>query len=306
MKKISYILLLISAAVVLNCSEKNDSNINSKIIKDDLGNSVEISSAPKRIISLAPSLTEMFFDLGLEESLVGNTLYCNYPARAQRIEKIGDLLTFNFEKILQLKPDLIFITVEGNTKETYDKFRELGLKIFVSNPRNYNGIKKTYSDIGKIFGIEEITNRKISTWDSTISLISDLASENEPQTGIFLIELKPIMAAGERTYFNEFLEICGLENSAVGGSGNYPIFNREELLSRDPDYIFYPTSLNANLTETINSYPEWKQLSAVKNNRFFIVDRDLYSRPGPRFVEAIKNLFNLLHPAETETHSIQQ
>ena len=89
---------------------------------------------PRRIITLAPNLTEMIYDLGLENKLVGNTLYCDYPEAAKKIEKVGNLLTVNFEKIVTLKPDLVLITVEGNTKETYDKFHQLGIKIFVSNP----------------------------------------------------------------------------------------------------------------------------------------------------------------------------
>ncbi|MDP3582507.1 MAG: ABC transporter substrate-binding protein, partial [Ignavibacteria bacterium] len=134
----------------------------------------------------------MFFSLGLENHLVGNTMYCNYPPQAQKIEKVGDMLTFNFEKIVLLKPDLIFITVEGNTKSTYDKFHELGLKVFVSNPRNYKGIRKTYSDLGKIFGITNKTEAALTKWDSTLQSIT-ATQKPQNKTAMFLVELRPIM-----------------------------------------------------------------------------------------------------------------
>lgn len=167
--------------------------------------------------------------------------------------------------------------------------------MFVSNPRNYDGIKKSYNDIGNIFGIEELSRKRTDQWDSIITTIKKESSILRSSTGAFFIEVKPIMLAGENTYFNELLEICGLKNITGGMKINYPIFNREELLKRNPDYIFYPTSPNDKLETVIDSYPEWKELNAVKNKRFFLVDRDLYSRPGPRFVRAVENIFSLLH-----------
>lgn len=304
-KKILYVILSI-VLVSVGCIEKNNNQYIKEKIVDDLGNQLEFDSIPQRVISLAPNLTEMIYDLNFDKYLIGNTLYCNYPEESQKIEKVGDILTFNFEKIVQLKPDLIFITVEGNTKETYDKFKNLGLKLFVSNPRDYEGIKKSYNDIAKIFGVEELSRKRTAQWDSIITIMKNESSILRNSTGAFFIEVKPIMLAGENTYFNEFLEVCGLKNITEGMKINYPIFNREELLKRDPDYIFYPTSPNEKLETVVNSYPEWRQLKAVNNKRFFLVDRDLYSRPGPRFVNAIEDMFSLLHPEKDLHLRIQQ
>lgn len=281
--------------LILGCSKKDDQPNILNTVTDDLGNTFSASSIPNRVITLAPNLTEMIYYLGLENKLVGNTLYCNYPPAAQRIEKVGDMLTFNFEKIITLKPDLIFITVEGNTKETYDKFKELGLKIFVSNPRGYDGIKKTISDFGKIFGIETITKNKIAEWDSTISFIRNSTKSNSTSTAMYVVELKPVMLAGKNTFLNEFLQFCGLKNIAEDSPINYPLFSREEILKRDPDYIIIPTDGAKQINDIDKIYPEWKQLKAVKNKNVIFVDRDLYSRPGPRFIDAVKDLYRKIH-----------
>ncbi|MCL5031016.1 MAG: cobalamin-binding protein [Bacteroidetes bacterium] len=294
--KITSAFILICIILLAGCGKSPESRLKSFEIKDDLGEKIILDYVPKRIISLAPNLTEMIYDLGLGNELVGDTRYCDYPTAAQNVEKVGDMLTFNFEKIVTLKPDIVFITVEGNTKETYDKFRELGIKIFVSNPRNFTGIKKTYLDLGKIFGVEEKAKRKVAGWDSLVTKLS-VESKNYPEAStMFLIDTKPVMLAGKNTFINEYLEICGLKNIAADSPLNYPMFSREEILRRNPDYIIYPTGSNEDFSSIIKIYPEWKNLKAVKNHHVLFIDRNLFTRPGPRFVQAAGILFNLLHP----------
>jgi iron complex transport system substrate-binding protein len=292
-KILSCILLLVLA---ISCSNKNQEKLNGHSITDDLGNSFVFSVPPKTIITLAPNLTEMIYDLGLGKQLVGNTTFCDYPHEAKSVTKIGDMLTFNFEKIVLLKPDIVFITVAGNTKETYDKFRELGIKIFVSNPTSYEGIKKTYLDLGKIFGIEEVAKKKIARWDSTVNSISSESKHLPQQTVMFLVDLKPAMLAGKNTFLNQYLTLCGFKNIAEDSPMNYPMFSREDILRRNPDYIIYMAGKEETISTIKNAYPEWSQLKAVKNNRIILVDRDLYPRPGPRFIVALNDLFTRFHP----------
>lgn len=295
---IKKIFFLLAGLFLINaCSKKEETIQKGFSVKDDLENVITFDKTPQRIITLAPNLTEMIYDLGLDKYLIGNTLYCNYPEAARKIIKVGDMLTFNFEKILTLKPDVVLITVAGNTKSAYDKFRELGIKIFVSDPRSFAGIKKTYLDLGKIFGIEEFTRKKVAEWDSVITEIT-AASKNLPKkSAMFLIELKPIMLAGKNTFLNEYLQMCGLKNIAEDTPTNYPMFSREEILKSDPDYIVYPADGNDDISKIKSAYPEWARLKAIKNNNVIFVDRDLYVRPGPRFIEAVNDLFTRLHPS---------
>jgi iron complex transport system substrate-binding protein len=303
LKILSSFGLVLLGILFISCSkEKAVSTAKSEIV-DDLSVRFVFQDAPKKIISLAPNITEMIYDLGLENHLVGDTKYCDYPEAAKRIEKVGDMLTFNFEKIVFLKPDLIFITVEGNTKETYDKFRELGLKVFVSNPRNYAGIKKTYSDIARIFSID--TEKKIAGWDSTVASIKE-QNKSLNKNAMYVVEIKPIMLVGKNTFINEYMQFCGLKNIAEDSPANYPLFNREEVLKRNPDYIIYPTDGNEDSGKIKNAYPEWNRLSAIKNGNIIFVNRDLYSRPGPRFIEALKDLFNQLRQKQGVVPSHQK
>lgn len=292
-------LFFIILFILCSCN-KEEQNNNKIIFKDDIGKTITLNKSPKRIITLAPNLTEIIFDLKLDKYLVGNTLYCNFPEQANKIEKVGDMINFDFEKIISLKPDLIFITVEGNTKEAYNKFNELGLKVFVSNPRNISGIKKTYLDIAKILGAETLAKINISLRDSLIAKISRAAKNYERKSVMYLVELQPLMLAGKNTFINEYLEICGLENIAKDVDINYPIFNREEILKRNPDIIIIPDDGIITKQKILELYPEWKNLKAINNNKVIFVNRDLFSRPGPRYADAVKELFITLHPQEKD------
>ncbi|MGK9476780.1 ABC transporter substrate-binding protein [Melioribacter sp. OK-6-Me] len=288
-----FILILL----ISSCSEiQNQKSVNGIAVVDDIGNRVLIDSIPQRVISLAPNLTEIIFDLNAGNKIVGNTLYCNFPAAARNVEKVGDLLTVDFEKVLSLNPDIIFITVEGNRKETFDKFKSLGLKLFVSNPRNYEGIKKSYLDIARILDREKYARKKIERWDKLLDSIRIKSSNNQPKTAMIPVELKPLMLAGKNTFLNEYLEVCGLKNVADNPTINYPVFNREEILIRNPDFIIILSDGKLSTNNLLELYPEWKDLKAIQNGNVIFVDRDLYSRPGPRFVEAATDLFNRLHP----------
>lgn len=294
MKRSLYLLFVF--LVLTSCSDKKNEFVEQNQIIDDLGNRFQFENPPQRIITLAPNLTEFIYDLGLEKYLVGNTTYCDYPEEAKAKEKVGDMLTFNFEKIISLKPDLIFITVEGNTKETYDKFNELGLKVFVSNPRNFQGIKKTYLDIAKIFGIKEKADLRIEEWNATISEVREVTDTLNKPTMYCAVELKPFIVAGKNTFINEIIEICGGKNLAAYLTQNYPVLSREEILRSNPDYLLFTAHLNEKIENIVSTYPEWKSLKAVKNGKVLLIDRNLFGRPGPRFVEAVETLFKLLHP----------
>ncbi|MFC2136368.1 ABC transporter substrate-binding protein [Bacteroidota bacterium] len=267
----------------------------SYIVTDDLNYEIEFTHPPERIITLAPNLTEMVYELGVERHLVGNTLFCNYPEEAGEIEKVGDVLTFDYEKIISLSPDLVFITIEGNTRAAYEKFLGLGIKVFVSNPRDYNGIKKTFLDFGKIFDRSGIAEEIIVCWDSIVNEVKNSSQNNDPKTVMFLIEANPIMLAGENTFLNEFISLCGLKNIAAESPINYPVYSREEILIKNPDYIIYPTDGAHTISSIMDIYPEWNNLTAIKNDQVIFLNWDLFSRPGPRFVDALKVLFNRLH-----------
>ncbi len=292
MKKI--IIIFVSILFFTTCTKQKVKSNPDNIVTDDLGKSFNTNSEITKIISLAPNLTELIFSLGVGNKIVGDTKYCNYPDSAKNIEKVGDLLTVDAEKIISLEPDIVFITVEGNSRSDYEKLKSLGMKVFVSNPRSYKGIKKTLLDMSKILHRENIADSLIKNWDERIKKVKKTHKLIIAQTVLFLVSTNPIFAVGQNSFMNEILTFAGLKNIAPDKSLSYPMFSREEIVKQDPDYILmYETNTN-KIDEILKNYPEWYTLKAVIDKRVFYVNADLFSRPGPRFVDAVEYLNKLV------------
>lgn len=286
-------LLFLPVLMLCSCGTKENKTAVSKgiVITDDMNVRIAFDSVPHKVISLAPNLTELIYAAGGGKYLAGNTLYCNYPPEARKVYKVGDLITLDYERILAVKPDLIFITVEGNSLDSYNKLKSLGLKVFVSNPRDFTGIKKTFSNMGKIFKTEDTTSAKIRNWDERYKKVTDEAALRPHPLSMFIVALNPIMLAGKNTFINELLTSAGLVNIASDSKLNYPVFSREEILRRNPDLIISTDDPSVIYKKMLESYPEWNTLKAVKNKHVITCDPDLYLRPGPRFMDAVEDLF---------------
>lgn len=288
--KILNILFVLFFISFYSCKNQETQIQNENIIKDDLHKNIRIEKVPNRIITLASNLTELIFELNLGNKIVGNTSYCNYPDSAKQIENVADLLTVNLEKITALNPDLIFITAEGNSKTDYEKLIDLGLKVFVSNPRNYEGIKKTILDIGKIFNKSDQANIIIKNWNNRLEAVKANHDKVVFNTAMFLVSTNPIFSIGKNSFIHQILTFSGLENITADSEISYPMYNREEIVLRNPDYILLYENNNNDINELVNVYPEWNTLSAVVNDRVLFINADLFSRPGSRFVDAVETL----------------
>ena len=171
---------------------------------------------------------------------------------------------------------------------------DLGLKVFVSNPRNFNGIKKTLIDMGKILGEEKRADSLVNNWNTRIDNIKKTHNLIVANSALFLISTNPIFTVGGNSFINQILTFGGLENIAADSKLSYPIFNREEVIKRNPAYILLYETHNNDVNRLLEAYPEWNTLPAIINDRVLFVDADLFSRPGRRFVEAVEELNRLV------------
>ena len=283
-----FLKIFLIPILLFSCSQENK-NSNGKLI-DDLGNTVSVNLPVKKAVSLAPNLTEIIYYIGAENQLIANTVYCDVPAAAKNKIKVGDLLSVDYEKIMSLKPDIVLMTVEGNSKSQYEKLKELGFAVFVSNPRNPYGIMKTIIDFGKIFGKEKTAEKKANKFKNALDSISSVCKSFAGRKALFLISVKPLIAAGKNTFINSYLEICKLQNAVGESAIAYPNINAEELLKQNPDLILLPEKQRNLFEELIRSNEILENVKAVSLKRILYVNPDLYFRPGPRFIEAAEDL----------------
>jgi len=242
-----------------------------------------------RIVSLAPSNTEIVAALGGLENLVGVSDFCNYPTEVLEIEKVGDAWNANFEKILALNPDYVLMMSEG---ETYDRLVEMGLEVKVIDPQSIEEIYTTIEEIAKIIDRKDKAQEIIDQMEEDLAQLESQFQSEKPSV-LMLIDSASFFTVGDKTFANEVIEKSGGTNVAAIEEGWFEI-SQEKLLELDPDYILY----NWAPEDSITSLPAWQNLTAVKEGRVFQIDGDLTSRPSNRIVEGIQSIFNIIQKGE--------
>lgn len=257
-----------------------------RVLADDIGRRVAFDGIPRRIVSLAPSLTESLFALGADSLLVGVTAHCNYPPEARTRTVVGDLLTPDVERILALKPDLVLISVEGNTQATFRRLEDMGVRLFVSYPRTLDGILASISDLAEITGTQRRGKRLV---DSLRALRAGLLSHADRDSirAVVLLSIRPLIAAGAGTFIDEILHLAGARNVAAAAPGQYPVLGREQLLLWNPAVMLFPDDLGLTPAQALRQFPEWRSMDAVRNGRMHALPADVLMRPGPRMFEAL-------------------
>jgi len=264
-------------------------------INDDLGNEITFYEPPKRIISLAPSNTEILFSLGLNKEIIGVTEYCDYPDDAKKKEKVGGYSNPNLEKIYSLKPDFVF-GIRGNPKETLINLKKLNINVLAFDPKNVDELFDLILKIGKVLDKREETNNLVREMkEKKDSIIKE--SEKLKKKKVYLeIWNNPYMSVGENTYLNNLIEEVGGINIAKKAKGDWPILSQEFIITENPEVIII-AYMGQNIEEILNR-PGWENIDAVKNKRIYYINPDLIFRLGPRIIEGMEELFNLIHKDE--------
>jgi iron complex transport system substrate-binding protein len=291
---ISFFFILFICLFVYRCKETVNKNVTGFKITDDLKNEISFDAYPKKVVSLAPNITETIYLLNADSLLTGVTKYCNYPSQAQSKTIVGGLLDPNYEIIASLNPDLIIMTVEGNSKLSYESLKKSNYKIFISNPRNLDGIIKMINDIGKILNKEKNAINildKLNKSRDSIKTINNIKVKNDC---IILISLTPLITVNSSTYINEIIELSGFKNIYAEEKLPYPQINREDLVLKNPEYIILPVSSDSNIKNKSIFFvnDNLSGLDAVRKRKIIFVDEDIVMRPGPRIFEAIYGIIN--------------
>ncbi len=259
--------------------------------RDDRGVVVRLESPPRRVVSLAPSLTEIVFLLGKEETLAGVTRFCNYPPRALSLPKIGGVVDPDVEKIVAARPDLVLCTTDGNPKEKVRTLEELGIPCFAVAPQDLSGIFAAIERVGALLGAEEAGRREAAALRARAAGASRKRAEPAPSV-LFTVSTSPIIAAGRGTFMDELIRSAGGKNAAASFSGRYPRFSVEDLVDGKPDVIFIAAM--AGVERFSPEVTRWKEVPAFRDGEVVSLDGDLVTRPGPRMVLALEEVSRVL------------
>ncbi len=269
-------------------------------IRDDLGETFSFSSIPMRVISLAPSNTEMLFALGVGNRIVGVTEYCNYPLEANSINKVAGFNTVNLEKVAQVRPELI-LAIRGNDMESLRSLRQLGIPVFSFDIQNLDQVSSALRRLGALLGVENRANTIADSLESRVRLvrreIKDVPDKPKVMWGFWG---DPIYTAGAKTMIDDVIETAGGKNMGRLAKGAWPQISLETVVQWAPDVIItthVPGGVGHLLNE-VNRLREtdgWKLIPAVQSGRIHYVEADWLLRPGPRLVDALQSVAHLLH-----------
>jgi len=290
---INWFLVLLTIALVLTACTPTEQT-SPQYFFDDLGRLVAINGTPQRIISLAPSNTEILFALGLGDKVVGVTMYCDYPPEALEKEKVGGYVTPDIEKIVALNPDLILVAY-GTPMEVINTMVGLGLTVFGIKTTDLADLLNDIRRIGEITDKEVEAQALTSEMASNIEAIADATSELENRPKVFYIvgHEPSLWTAGSGTFIHELIEKGGGVNTCQNITG-YSEISIEYVLARDPEIII--TSSWPGVYEWAMNETALNATDARQNNRVFACDDNLVQRPGPRLVEGLEWFAYFIHP----------
>lgn len=280
-----------NCAVNFSCSKPSEKTKAKFTVKDDAGIEVSFDSNPVRIISLGPNITETIYALGADSVLYGVTEFCDYPPAAKTKVNTGSYLSPDYEKISSLKPDLIFVNVSGVNNPTYQSLKNMGMKLFLSNAKDINGIYKMISDIGIITGKKAAADSLIRTISDELKIRGNTSDAD--RKALILISLNPLMTTNGKTFISEITEHAGLQNIYSGEMLEYPSVNYEDVISKNPGYIIFPAdTFNVQQNETLIKEIREKlgNTDAVRKDHIILIDDDIMFRAGPRVTVALKTL----------------
>jgi iron complex transport system substrate-binding protein len=291
-KKIAIIIIVVT--VLLNFAEYDSF---AKTVKDQLGRKISVPDNPCRIVSLAPSITEIIFALNQGHLLKGATLYSDYPREAATLPKVGSYVRLDLERIVALNPDLCIAIKDGNPKDVIDRLESLKIPIYSVNPRNLETVMDTVLEIGEIIGASSYANALVASMKSRIEGVKSLVAKVDHRPKVFFqIGISPIVSVGTVTFIHELIEFAGGQNVAAGLTP-YPRFNREQVLALSPDVVIITSMARAVVFEDVKAeWNRWPYMPAARNQRIFIVDSNLFDRPTPRLVDGLELLIKLIHP----------
>ncbi|MCS6919874.1 MAG: cobalamin-binding protein [Fimbriimonadales bacterium] len=237
----------------------------------------------QRLVSLAPSITEILFALGLAPTIVGVTELCDYPPEAKRKPKVGDY-QISPEKVVAQQPDLV-VAHEVLNSRVIPVLRRLGLRVLSANPNQFSKLYAFMRDIGRATGSEQAAARIIRSMQARVARVQRRQPQRAPKT-LFLISVEPTWASGRDTLAHEMITIAGGRNLMAGAFSNYKAVSLETALGNAPELIL----LAGPKPEAILDNPRWQRTPAVRNRQVYALNPDLALRETPRSVDGLEQI----------------
>jgi iron complex transport system substrate-binding protein len=265
-------------------------------LTDDDGVAVTVAKPPERIITWAPSNTEILFALGLGSKVVGvSSAFDNYPVAAKSIAHVAGQggVTPDVEKIVALRADLVLNGFAGGA-DWKKRLRDLGIRVFSIYASTLDDALHDIDTVGMLTGVRSAARALESSMRASIGSVTELYAGQAPVTCFFEAYYPPLTSVGPHTFIFDVLKRAGCAPLTSSAKSDYPAWSVEKLVQRGPA-VYLAASESATSPDAIRLRPGFSGISAVSRGRVFLIDSDLITRPGPRVVEALAEVARDLH-----------
>lgn len=288
------LVILLTITVTTGCQSQTSGSYS---VVDSRNQTVEFDKVPEKVISLLPSNTEILYALGQQDKVIGVSAYDDYPAEVSEKPKLDTGTKLNVEQVIAMKPDLVVAGKMDTTSEQYTLLEQAGIKVIVTDAQTIAQTYDVMNMIGKVFGVEKQSKKLV---DDMKKDFEDLKAKyaNQDPTTVYL-EVSPVIygpwTAGSNTFQNELLEVINAKNVFDDIDG-WAQVSEEQIIKRDPQAIITSDEYSFdNPVQEIKDRKSWQNVSAIKNDKVFLINAGLVSRSGPRLVEAAQTLADMIY-----------
>ncbi len=271
-------------------------NIAPRTFVDDLDRKLYLAKPPKRIVSLAPSITEILFAIGLDEEIVGVTDFCNFPPGALNKPKVAYSQP-NLEVLIGLEPQLVLAPPSFLRADILAKLEQLKIPTFVLESQTVEGIFSHIQLLGRMVGRPQEANEQATLLRKQVSDLTQKLEGRPRPTMLYVLNSEPLITVGPGSFIHSLIELAGGRNAAERADAPYPRLTMEEVLMQNPEILVFPVGEFEGIPQAEqDQWKRWDSLRAVQDGKFFQIKSDILNRPGPRVIDGLKGLVKILHP----------
>ncbi len=265
-------------------------------LRDAEGRTVVLPAPPGRIISLVPSVTELIYALGGQERLVGVTDFCDWPPEARQRPSVGGMVAPNLEIIVGLRPDLVVVTSEGTSQETFEQLGRLHIPIFAVRPHRLSDVMTLIAQLGELTGRQSAVAALTEAMSRRVRAVQDAVRPYPRPRVLYVLWPDPLIVPGREGFVTELIELEGGASVTAQAPAAYPRFSLEAVAARAPEVIILARHGGDGTPLARASWERLTTLPAVRTGRVYSVDGTSLHRYGPRVVEGLETLARLIHP----------
>lgn len=272
-------------------------------VKDDAGSQITLVKPAQRIVALSPHIVETLFAAGAGGKIVGTVEYSDYPVAAKSIPRIGSYSSFDLERLIALKPDLIIGWETGNSPAAIAKIRALGIPVYLSQSNTVSQIAVEIEKFGQLAGTENAAQPAAAAFRKRLSMLQRTYGNRATLSVFYQISESPLMTIGGKQIISNALDICGGKNIFAALVPMAPVITTESVLAANPEVILASGMENTN-PQALDQWKKWPKLIATQHDNFFFIDPDLMNRNGPRILDGTQMLCESIQTARNRRSSL--